>query len=54
MFSTKGFGIGLGLTVVKQVMTQHGGDVEIESEPGQGTRVCLWLPWDKAVNREKT
>jgi signal transduction histidine kinase len=54
LFSTKGFGVGLGLTVVKQVMTQHGGDVEIESEPGRGTRVCLWLPWDKVADGEKT
>jgi signal transduction histidine kinase len=46
LFSTKGFGVGLGLPVVKQIMEQHQGGVEIESEEGRGTRVCLWLPYD--------
>ncbi len=44
LFSTKGFGVGLGLPVVKQIMEEHGGGIEIESEEGRGTRVCLWLP----------
>ncbi len=44
LYSTKGFGIGLGLPVVKQIMEQHGGGIEIESEEGRGTRVYLWLP----------
>ena len=44
LYSTKGFGVGLGLPVVKQIMDQHGGGIEIESEEGRGTRVCLWLP----------
>ncbi|MCZ6859896.1 MAG: PAS domain S-box protein [Alphaproteobacteria bacterium] len=46
LFSTKGFGVGLGLPVVKQIMEQHQGGVEVESEEGRGTRVCLWLPHD--------
>lgn len=44
LFSTKGFGVGLGLPVVMQIMEQHGGGIEIESEEGRGTKVCLWLP----------
>jgi len=44
LYSTKGFGVGLGLPVVKHIMEQHGGGIEIESEEGRGTRVCLWLP----------
>ncbi len=43
LYSTKGFGIGLGLPVVKQIMEQHGGGIEIETEEGRGTSVCLWL-----------
>ncbi len=44
LFSTKGFGVGLGLPAVKQIMDQHGGGIDIESVPGQGARVRLWLP----------
>jgi len=44
LYSTKGFGVGLGLPVVKHIMEQHNGGIEIESEQGRGTRVCLWLP----------
>jgi len=44
LFSTKTFGVGLGMSVVKQVLEQHKGGVQIESEPGSGTRVKLWLP----------
>ncbi len=54
LYSTKGFGVGLGLTVVQQVMTQHGGGVDIESEPGQGTRVCPWLPAGDAIDDAPT
>jgi len=44
MFSTKGFGVGLGMPTVKQIMQQHGGGIEIESKEGEGTTVTLWLP----------
>ncbi|TNF39251.1 MAG: PAS domain-containing sensor histidine kinase, partial [Gammaproteobacteria bacterium] len=44
LFSTRGFGVGLGLSIVKQIMEQHGGGIEITSEINVGTRVTLWLP----------
>ncbi|HBD10427.1 MAG TPA: hypothetical protein DCZ69_19425, partial [Syntrophobacteraceae bacterium] len=44
LYSTKGFGVGLGLAIVKQIMELHHGGVEIESQPGKGTVVTLWLP----------
>ena len=44
LYSTKGFGVGLGLPTVMQIMKMHGGGIEMESEPGVGTRAVLWLP----------
>ena len=37
-------GTGLGMSLVKEIMDLHQGEVEIVSTLGQGTRVCLWLP----------
>ena len=38
-------------SVVKHIMEQHGGGIEIESEEGRGTRVCLWLPNGPSTRR---
>lgn len=37
-------GTGLGMSLVNEYMKIFGGDVEVISEPGQGTTVTLWLP----------
>jgi signal transduction histidine kinase len=44
LFSTKSFGTGLGLPMVKQVIEQHRGTVEVASTPGKGTKVTMRLP----------
>ncbi len=36
-------GTGLGMSIVKEIMELHGGQVEIDSAPGCGTTVTLWL-----------
>jgi PAS domain S-box-containing protein len=43
-FSTKERGSGLGLAVVQQIVTDHGGRVEVNSRPGEGARFDVWLP----------
>ena len=45
-FTTKavGKGTGLGLSMVHGFVTGSGGDMQIESRPGAGTTVSLWLP----------
>ena len=43
-FTTKKTGTGLGLSVCFNVVQRHGGHIEIESVPGKGTNVSVWLP----------
>jgi len=43
-FTTKRGGSGLGLTIVRQIIKQHGGTVEIKSALNKGTRVDIFLP----------
>lgn len=43
-FSTKSFGVGLGLATVKETMRLHGGGMEFESKPGKGSTFVLWFP----------
>ncbi len=49
LFSTKSFGTGLGLATVKQIVGQHGGTIEVESEIGRGTCFAVRLPRQEEV-----
>jgi signal transduction histidine kinase len=43
-FTTKPGGSGLGLPTTKRIVEAHGGSIDVESEPGKGTKFTLRLP----------
>lgn len=49
-FTTKamGQGTGLGLSMCRRILDQHGGAIQVDSEPGEGTCITLRLPLEPA------
>jgi PAS domain S-box-containing protein len=51
-FTTKARGTGLGLAVARRVIEEHGGTIEVTSQPGQGTTFIVRLPLSTAEMSE--
>jgi signal transduction histidine kinase len=58
-YTSKQHGTGLGLAIVQSVVSDHGGRISVQSEPGQGTAFVIELPdnldaaqKDKGLNHE--
>jgi two-component system nitrogen regulation sensor histidine kinase NtrY len=46
-FSTKATGMGLGLPIVHQIVTDHGGTIWVEDNPPHGSRFVIELPGER-------
>ena len=53
-FTTKNRGTGLGLSIVHNIIKEHGGHLEVESEPGKGSTFAVGLPAGEAQPRYKS
>ncbi|MHA1776765.1 MAG: PAS domain S-box protein [Promethearchaeota archaeon] len=54
-FTTKEHGSGLGLAIVYSIITNHGGNIDFDSKPGEGTIFYIYLPVaeEKSINQKK-
>ncbi|MFQ5627352.1 MAG: ATP-binding protein [bacterium] len=52
-YSTKPNGTGLGLAIVRQIVREHGGDIQVQSRRGNGTSVALSFPVNGRKNHSR-
>jgi len=46
-FTTREIGTGLGLAITHGIIGRHGGDIKVQSRPGQGTTFTIRLPHNR-------
>jgi two-component system nitrogen regulation sensor histidine kinase NtrY len=51
-YTSKQHGTGLGLAIVQSVISDHGGTISVQSEPGHGTTFVIELPANAAALRD--
>ncbi len=49
----EGKGTGLGLSIVHGIIQQHGGHIQVESEPSQGTTFVIFLPFLSSTGKNR-
>lgn len=47
-YTSKGQGTGLGLAISYNIISEHNGEVDVESQPGEGTTVRIQLPLEQS------
>lgn len=52
-FTTKPKGAGLGLAIAYEIIQAHGGDIQVESKPGQGTTCSVYIPYARQNAQQK-
>jgi two-component system NtrC family sensor kinase len=45
-----GHGVGLGLAVSRSIVERHNGNIDVQSQEGQGTSVTVTLPWEPGAD----
>ena len=53
LFTTKSFGTGLGIPAIEQIASQHGGRLDIASDPGKGASFTIWLPIKQSTSMQE-
>ncbi|MCX2780882.1 ATP-binding protein [Microbulbifer thermotolerans] len=51
-YSTKPQGVGLGLTLCREIIDAHGGRIQLQNRAGGGIQINLWLPWPETQTAE--
>ena len=51
LFTTKSFGVGLGLPAVEKILEHHGGGLKIASKVGEGASFTAWFPIEQAQTK---
>jgi signal transduction histidine kinase len=46
-------GMGLGLSIARDLIQAHNGSIEVESTPGKGSHFTIWLPCDTEINTQE-
>jgi len=47
-------GLGLGMSIARQIVMAHNGEIWVESRPGEGTKACFTLPLRRSLAEPET